>query len=109
MHYFIANYISNMQMFSVLNDDFTFLSCFIVILLLLPFSCGVYYLLCFANLQNNLNDPFQYFFLKKQFKGLPEKLYNEQYPHHLNQARGNEAESDRARLLWAETPPPAKS
>ena len=48
-------------------------------------------------------------FLKKQFKGLAEKLYTDQYPHHLNQARRNEAESDRARLLWAETPPPAKS
>ena len=50
-------------------------------------------------------------FLKKQFKGLAEKLYTEQYPHHLNQARSNEAESDRARLLWAETPspPPAPS
>ena len=67
-------------------------------LLLFPFSCGVHYLLCFAYLQN--------IFLKKQFKGLAEKLYTEQYPHHLNQARRNEAESDRARLLWAETPPP---
>ena len=46
-------------------------------------------------------------FLKKQFKGLAEKLYTDQYPHHLNQARRNEAESDRARLLWAETPSPA--
>ena len=45
-------------------------------------------------------------FLKKQFKGLAEKLYTDQYPHHLNQARRNEAESVRARLLWAETPPP---
>ena len=45
-------------------------------------------------------------FLKKQFKGLAEKLYTDQYPHHLNQARRTEAESDRARLLWAETPPP---
>ena len=77
-------------------------------LLLFPFSCGVHYLLCFAYLQNDLNDPFQYF-LTKQFKGLAEKLYTERYPHHLNQARRNEAESDRARLLWAETPPPAKS
>ena len=48
-------------------------------------------------------------FLWKQFKGLAEKLYTEQYPHHLNQARRNEAESDRARLLWAETPSPPPS
>ena len=78
-----------------------------VMVLLFPFSCGVHYLLCFTYLQNDLNDPPQYFFLKKQFKGRAEKLYTEQYPHHLNQARmRNEAESDRARLLWAETPPP---
>ena len=38
-------------------------------------------------------------FLKKQFKGLAEKLYTGQYPHHLNQARRNEAKSDRARLF----------
>ena len=76
-----------------------------VMLLLFSFSCGVHYLLCFAYLQIDLNDPFQYF-LKKQFKGLAEKLYTDQYPHHLKQARRNEAESDRARLLWAETPPP---
>ena len=49
---------------------------------------------------------FPIFFLWKQFKGLAEKLYTDQYPHHLNQARRNEAESDRARLLWAETRPP---
>ena len=48
-------------------------------------------------------------FLKKQLKGLAEKLYTGRYPHNLNQARRNEAESDRARLLWAKTPPPAKS
>ena len=51
MHYFTANYISNMQMFSVLNDDFLSHFCFMVMLLLFPFSWGVHYLLCFAYLQ----------------------------------------------------------
>ena len=64
MHYFTANYISNMRMFSPLNDDFLsyFIASFMVMQLLFPFSCGVYYLLCFSYSQNDLNDPFQYAF-----------------------------------------------
>ena len=84
-------------------------------LLLFPFSCGVDHLLCFAYLQNDLNDPFQYAFWRSNLRVLLKNctLYLSQYPHHLNQARRNEAESDRVRLLWDETPfsppPPAKS
>ena len=71
MYYFTANYISNMQMFFVLNDDFlTFFSYFMVMLLLFPFSCGVHYLLCFAYLQNDLNDPFQYAFWRSNLRVL---------------------------------------
>ena len=71
MYYFTANYISNMQMFFVLNDDFlTFFSCFMVMLLLFPFSCGVHYLLCFAYLQSDLNDSFQYAFWRSNLRVL---------------------------------------
>ena len=45
MNYFTANYISN------INDDFLSHFCFMVMLLLFPFSWGVHYLLCFAYLQ----------------------------------------------------------
>ena len=71
MYYFTANYISNMQMFFVLNDDFlTFFSYFMVMLLLFPFSCGVNYLLCFAYLQSDLNDSFQYAFWRSNLRVL---------------------------------------
>ena len=72
MHYFKKNNISNTQMFSAFTRWFSliFLSCFMVMLLLFPFSCGVHYLLCFAYLQNDLNDPFQYAFWRSNLRVL---------------------------------------
>ena len=57
--------ISNMQMFFVLNDDF--------LTFLFPFSCGVHYLLCFAYLQSDLNDSFQYAFWRSNLRVLLKK------------------------------------
>ena len=95
-------------MFSVLNDDFIshfyhalwswYFSFHLVAEFIIYFVLHIY--------GSRFKWSFPICFLKKQFKGLTEKLYTEQYPHHLNQALRNEAESDRARLLWAETPPP---
>ena len=86
-------------MFSVLNDDFLSHFCFMVMLLLFPFSCGVHYLLCFAYLQNDLNDPFQYAFwrsnltvlLKNRTVSSPLELYIVGF--NLNSFQWKQAES----------------